>query len=63
MFEKALVVSRGAEFRISRPYDELSALRGESPPGAGDFLCQRLRKFEEYLASRPTTTSRPPSKC
>ncbi|MGH3146496.1 MAG: sensor histidine kinase [Rubrobacter sp.] len=47
MFEKALAVSRGAEFEISRPYDELRALRGESPPGAGDFLRQRLRKFEE----------------
>ena len=35
MFEKALDTARGAEFQISRPYDELSALRGESPPGAG----------------------------
>jgi len=43
------VCSREAEFRISRPYDELSALRGESPPGAGDFLRQRLLKFEEYF--------------
>ena len=49
MFEKALAASRGAEFQISRPYDELSALRGESPPGAGDFLRQRLQKFEEYF--------------
>ena len=49
MFERALAVSRGAEFQISRPYDELSALRGESPPGAGDFLRQRLQKFEEYF--------------
>jgi len=24
-------------------------LRGENPPGAGDFLRQRLRKFEEYF--------------
>jgi signal transduction histidine kinase len=47
--EKALAVSRGAEFQISRPYDELSTLRGESPPGAGDFLRQRLQKFEEYF--------------
>ena len=47
MFERALAVSRGAEFQISRPYDELRALRGESPQGAGDFLRQRLRKFEE----------------
>lgn len=47
MFRRALAASREAEFRISRPYDELSALRGESPPGAADFL--RLRKFEEYF--------------
>jgi signal transduction histidine kinase len=49
MFERALGASREAEFRISRPYDELQTLRGESPPGAGDFLRQRLRKFEEYF--------------
>ncbi len=49
MFGRALAASREAEFRISRPYDELSALRGESPPGAADFLRQRLRKFEEYF--------------
>ena len=49
MFERALAASREAEFQISRPYDELRALRGESPPGAGDFLRQRLRKFEEYF--------------
>jgi signal transduction histidine kinase len=49
MFERAVIVSRGAEFQISRPYDELSALRSKSPPGAGDFLRQRLRKFEEYF--------------
>jgi signal transduction histidine kinase len=49
MFGRALAASRGAEFRISCPYDELSALRGESPPGAGDYLRQRLRKFEEYF--------------
>ena len=49
MHERALAASRRAEFEISRPYDELSALRGESPPGAGDFLRQRLRKFEEYF--------------
>jgi two-component sensor histidine kinase len=48
-FERAMTASREAEFRISRPYDELRALRGESPPGAGDFLRQRLRKFEEYF--------------
>src|SRR5215207_1445992 len=49
MFGRALAASREAEFRISRPYDELSALRGESPPGAADFLRQRLQKFEEYF--------------
>jgi len=49
MFEKALAASRGAEFEISRPYDEIEALRTESAPGAGDFLRQRLRKFEEYF--------------
>jgi signal transduction histidine kinase len=49
MFERALTASREAEFQISRPYDEISALRGESPPGAGDFLSQRLLKFEEYF--------------
>jgi hypothetical protein len=49
MFGRALTASREAEFRISRPYDELSAMRGESPPGAADFLRQRLRKFEEYF--------------
>jgi signal transduction histidine kinase len=49
MFEKALDAARGTEFQISRPYDELSALRNESPPGAGEFLRQRLQKFEEYF--------------
>jgi signal transduction histidine kinase len=49
MFEKTLDAARGAEFQISRPYDELSALRDESPPGAGDYLRQRLQKFEEYF--------------
>ena len=49
MFGRALAASNEAEFRISRPYDELSALRGESPPGAADFLRQRLQKFEEYF--------------
>jgi signal transduction histidine kinase len=49
MFGRALGASREAEFQISRPYDELSSLRGESPPGAGDFLRQRLKKFEEYF--------------
>jgi signal transduction histidine kinase len=49
MFEKALDAARGAEFQISRPYDELSALREESPPGAGEYLRQRLQKFEEYF--------------
>jgi hypothetical protein len=33
MSGRALAASREAEFRISRPYDELSALRGERPPG------------------------------
>ncbi|HEX6708874.1 MAG TPA: ATP-binding protein [Rubrobacter sp.] len=49
MFERALGASREAEFQISRPYDELQTLRGESPPRAGDFLRQRLQKFEEYF--------------
>jgi two-component system sensor histidine kinase UhpB len=49
MFARAMAVSRGTEFQVSRPYDELSALRSESPPGTGDFLRQRLHKFEEYF--------------
>ncbi len=49
MVESALAVSKGAEFQVSRPYDEFSALRGARPPGAGDFLRQRLQKFEEYF--------------
>jgi signal transduction histidine kinase len=49
MFEKALDAARGAEFQISRPYDELSVLQDETPPGAGDYLRQRLQKFEEYF--------------
>ena len=49
MFERALGASREAEFQISRPYDELQTLRSESPPRAGDFLRQRLHKFEEYF--------------
>ena len=49
MVASALAVSKGAEFHVSRPYDEISALRGESRPGAGDFLRQRLQKFEEYF--------------
>jgi signal transduction histidine kinase len=49
MFGRALAASREAEYRISRPYEEFSALGGESPPGAADFLRQRLQKFEEYF--------------
>lgn len=49
MFERALGVSREAEFQISRPYDELQTLRSESRPRAGDFVRQRLKKFEEYF--------------
>jgi two-component sensor histidine kinase len=49
MFERALGASREAEFQISRPYDELQTLRSESPPRAGDFLRQRMKKFEEYF--------------
>jgi signal transduction histidine kinase len=49
MFERALAASRETEFQISRPYDELEALRNEGTPGATDFLRQRLQKFEEYF--------------
>jgi signal transduction histidine kinase len=49
MFGRALGVTREAEFEISRPYDELSALRGEGPPGTSEYLRQRLQKFEEYF--------------
>jgi signal transduction histidine kinase len=49
MFGRALGASREAEFQISRPYDELQSLRGESPPGVGDFLRHRLQRFEEYF--------------
>ncbi len=48
-FGRALEVSREAEFQISRPYDELQALREETTPSLGDFLRHRLRKFEEYF--------------
>lgn len=48
-FARALAASREAEFQISRPYDELQALRNETPPGAGDFLRHRLKKFNEYF--------------
>jgi hypothetical protein len=61
MFGRALAAAREAEFRISRPYDELSALRGESPPGVADFLRQRLRKFEEYFGVKTHDDTQAPS--
>lgn len=41
---------REAEYRISRPYDELRSRHdGEVSHPAGSFLCYRLARFEEYF--------------
>ena len=59
MFGRALRASREAEFRISRPYDELAALRGESPSGAGDFLRQRPGTRDDGAGEVPQAPERP----
>lgn len=48
-FGRAMEASRETEFLISKPYDELQALTNENRPSPGDFLRNRLAKFEEYF--------------
>ncbi|MGF1473477.1 MAG: sensor histidine kinase [Rubrobacteraceae bacterium] len=46
---RAFRISREAEYRISRPYDELNSLQEDGQLGPDDFLRSRLEKFEEYF--------------
>jgi len=43
---------REAEYRISRPYDELRSRHDEVSRHAGSFLCYRLSRLEEYFGIR-----------
>lgn len=49
LLENALEAAREAEFRISRPYDELQGEHGQTPESPDAFLRRRLGKFEEYF--------------
>lgn len=46
MIGRALEASREAEYRISKPYDDLLQ---ESAPAPGEYLRTRLQRFEEYF--------------
>lgn len=47
---RARETAREAEYRISRPYDELrSKHETDDVPHPGSFLCYRLSRFEEYF--------------
>ncbi len=46
---RAYRISREAEYRISRPYDEMLAFQGETPPSPDDYLRERLEKFGDYF--------------
>ena len=47
--DRAFRLSRESEYRISRPYEELSASQSEAPLSTDDYLRERLAKFEEYF--------------
>ena len=49
MTARALEASQEAEYRISKPYDELRAIHGEVASNPSDYLRQRLKRFEEYF--------------
>lgn len=58
--DKALKVSREAEYRISRPYEDLRSSQSEIPPSPGDYLRERLAKFEEYFGIKTHEDLRAP---
>jgi signal transduction histidine kinase len=49
MTARALEASQEAEYRISKPYDELGAIHGEVASNPGDYLRHRLKRFEDYF--------------
>jgi signal transduction histidine kinase len=49
MTARALEASQEAEYRISKPYDELRAIRGDVASNPSDYLRHRLKRFEEYF--------------
>lgn len=52
---------REAEYRISRPYDELRSRHDEGTThSAGAFLCYRLSRFEEYFGIKAHKDLRSP---
>lgn len=57
---RAFRISREAEYRISRPYDELLAFQGETPPSPNDYLRERLEKFEDYFGIKTHEDLREP---
>lgn len=52
MLGRALAASREAEYRVSRPYDELQTFHGEGAPSVSEHLRHRLEKFEECFGVR-----------
>ncbi|MDN5697461.1 MAG: hypothetical protein L0G70_05725, partial [Rubrobacter sp.] len=46
---RARETAREAEYRISRPYDELRSQHETDAPHPSSFLCYRLSRFEEYF--------------
>ena len=50
--DRAFGLARGAEYRISRPYDELRDSQREVPTSPDDYLRGRLAKFEEYFNTK-----------
>jgi signal transduction histidine kinase len=49
MLSRALEVAQEAEYRVSKPYDELQSVQGEVPSNPSDYLRHRLKRFEEYF--------------
>ncbi len=46
---RALEASREAEFRITKPYDEIQIIHEEGKPSPGAYLHHRLARFEQYF--------------
>jgi signal transduction histidine kinase len=49
MTARALEAALEAEYRVSKPYDELRAIHGEVASNPSDYLRHRLKRFEEYF--------------
>jgi signal transduction histidine kinase len=49
MTARALEAAQEAEYRVSKPYDELRAIHGEVASNPSDYLRHRLKRFEEYF--------------